>query len=106
MVCVPTKIISKCELVKLCHINRGGPVLKTHCSNVHYIVWLTDWLTDWLYLHNQTLQINSEIENYNVQDCTERNELTNSCPKDKYKFKLRITNNTNSKNNNERLEIH
>jgi len=30
-------------------------------------------LTDWLYLHNQTLQINSEIENYNVQD---RKELT------------------------------
>jgi len=27
-----------------------------------------DWLTDWLYLHNQTLQINSEIDNYNVQD--------------------------------------
>ena len=29
---------------------------------------LTDWLTHWLYLHNQTLQINSEIENYNVQN--------------------------------------
>jgi len=33
-----------------------------------YGIVLTDWLTDWLYLHNQTLQINSEIENYNVQD--------------------------------------
>ena len=30
---------------------------------------------------------------------TERSELTDSCPKDKYKFKLRITNNTNSKKN-------
>ena len=29
---------------------------------------LNDDLTDWLYLHNKTLQINSEIENYNVQD--------------------------------------
>ena len=28
---------------------------------------LTDWLTDFI-LHNKTLQINSEIENYNVQD--------------------------------------
>jgi len=27
-----------------------------------------DWLTDWLYSHNQTLHINSDIENYNVQD--------------------------------------
>jgi len=27
---------------------------------------------------------------------TERSELTDSCPKDKYKFKLGITNNTNS----------
>ena len=32
---------------------------------------------------------------------TERSErdITDSCPKDKYKFKLRITNNTNSKKN-------
>ena len=31
------KIISKCcELVKLCHINRGGPVFfETHCSFTH-----------------------------------------------------------------------
>jgi len=36
---------------------------------------------------------------------TERSELTNSCPKNKYKFKLRITNNTNLKIT-ERLEIH
>ena len=27
-----------------------------------------DWLTDWLYLHNKSLDINSDIENYNVQD--------------------------------------
>ena len=32
------------------------------------ITILTDWLTDWLYSHNQTLHINSDIENYNVQD--------------------------------------
>ena len=44
-------------------------------------------------MHNQTLHINSDIENYNVQD----RKLTDSCPKDKYKFKLQITNNTNSK---------
>jgi len=40
---------------------------------------------------------------------TERSELTNSCPKDKYKFKLQITNNTNLKHNlkiTEQLEIH
>jgi len=36
---------------------------------------------------------------------TERSELTNSCPKDTYKFKLRITNNTNL-NITEWLEIH
>ena len=41
---------------------------------------------------------------------TERSKLTDSCPKDKYKFKLQITNNTNSKKEEkkitERLEIH
>ena len=28
----------------------------------------SDWLTDWLYSHKQTLHINSDIANYNVQD--------------------------------------
>ena len=31
-------------------------------------LYLTDWLTDWLYSHNKTLHINSDTENYNVQD--------------------------------------
>ena len=57
----------------------GGqkPALVRGFSSDWLTDWLTDnhgekksplWLTDWLYLHNKTLQINSEIENYNVQD--------------------------------------
>jgi len=47
---------------------------KVAASEFHHKIWsqktriVAGWLTDWLYLHNQTLQINSEIENYNVQD--------------------------------------
>ena len=76
----------------------------SRCLITGYLYKL-DWLTVWLYLHNQTLQINSEIANYNVQDRKEWTH-TDSCPKDKYKFKLRITNNTNTKKITERLENH
>jgi len=67
----------------------------TSCRPVRHHIGVP-CLTDWLTLFAQSDITNySEIENYNVQD--RKSELTDSCPKDKYRFKLRITNNTNTK---------
>jgi len=69
--CISVSSWSKVPLLSVCSVavHQCRPLLPClTLSRWHGALWLTDWLTDWLYLHNKTLQINSEIENYNVQD--------------------------------------